>query len=492
MNRIASIVCLCLALCLLAAPGFAQEGGKLTVLCGAGIRPAMEALRIAFQKEAKCAVTVNYAGSGTLLGQLQTGAPADVYVPGDIAYIRDARGRGLVGTHSVVAWFVPVLAVQKGNPKQVEGLMDLTNPGLKLGLGNPRACAVGAVARDLVRAKGIAGKVKSDYEALTVNELANQVKLKTLDLALIWDATAAQYKDAIDVVRIDDAYFHAVPFAAGIVKKSANPKLAERFCSFAASEKGAAIFRRHDYTVPGKTLRIGCGSSMRPPVEELAALFRRECGVEAKPNYGGSGTVLLQIQESKEGDIYVCHDPYAYICEDKKLSTAWHTIGLLKATIAVKKGNPKKIKGLMDLMRKDVRVGLPHRETSTRGKIMWAIFKQHNLTDKMTRHGFVEDRTHALVNKLKLDAVDAAVLWDAPTIAMPDVEAVPIEKKYEIDAVTSATSGKNYKVDVVKVTVVRLNLSKEPLLAAQFAKLCLIDAGRAVLKRHKYTLPPKP
>ena len=58
--------------------------------------------------------------------------------------------------------------------------------------------------------------------------------------------------------------------------------------------------------------------------------------------------------------------------------------------------------------------------------------------------------------------------------------------------VTSATSGRKYRVDLVKVTVVRLSISKEPLLAAQFAKLCVSDAGRAVLKRHKYTLPPKP
>jgi molybdate transport system substrate-binding protein len=497
--RLVALLCLGLAACVSLAscgkgkPGVSVPppggGGKLLVLCAAGIRPAMEELRGAFRKETGCTVAVNYAGSGTLLGQLQSGVEADLYVPGDVSFIRTAQRKGLVGAHSVLAWWVPVLAVQKGNPKKIAGLKHLAREDVAVGLGHPEACAIGGVSRDVLRAAGLARPVKLDYEAMTVNRLANQVKLKSLDAAVIWDATAAQYPDTIDAVALPDAHFHAVPLGAGIVKSTKHKALAERFAAFAASDAGAAIFRRHHHTVPGRTLRVGCGSSMRPAVEELAALFRREHGVEVKPNYGGSGTVLLQIQESKEGDVYICHDPYAYVCEKKKLSTAWHTIGYLKPVIAVRKGNPKKIKGFMDLLRKDVRLGLPHREMSTRGKIFWTILKKHKLVDRVKAHGFVEDRTHALVNKLKLDAVDLAILWDAPTRAMPDVEAVPIEKKYEVDAVTSATSGKTYRVDKIKVTAVRLAISKQPLLAAQFARMCVSAAGREVLARHRFTLP---
>jgi len=468
-----------------------QAGGELLVLCGAGIRPPMEELKAAFEKENNCTVSVNYAGSGTLLGQLQSGAEADVYVPGDVAYIKAGQGKDLIASAKVLAWFVPVLAVQKGNPKGVKGLADLARTDLEVGLGQPDACAVGGVARDLLKAARLADRVKPDFEALTVNRLANQVKLKSLDVALIWDATAAQYTDSIDVVPVEDANFHAVPFAAGITKNAPNADLAARFADFAAGDSGADVFRRHHYTVPGKEIRVGCGSSFRPVIEELIARFQSAYGVEAKPNYGGSGTVLLQIEEAGEGDIYVCHDPYAKICEAKDLSAAWHTMAYIAPTIAVKRGNPKNVKGLMDLLRDDIRVGLPERETSTRGRVLWAIFKKQGVADKMTAHGFVEDRTHALVNKLLLDAVDVAVLWDAPTKAMEEIEAVPIEEKYQVDSVTSAT-GKTYPVDRLHVTVVRLNVSKEPLLAAQFAKLCLSPVGRDVLKRHKFTLPPAP
>jgi molybdate transport system substrate-binding protein len=319
--------------------------------------------------------------------------------------------------------------------------------------------------------------------------LANQLKLKALDAAIIWDATARQYPQDIDAVSIDDTNFHSVPLAIGIMKQTNQRDLAQSFAEFAAGDLGAKYFRDNHYQVPGKQLRIGCGSSMRPPVEDLAKLFQETYGTELLRDYGGSGTVLLQIEESKEGDIYICHDPYAYVCEDKKISERWHTIAYIDPTIAVLKGNPKNVKGLKDLARTDLKLGLPHRDHSTRGKILWEIFKKNGMAEEIEKRKFFESRTHDLINQLKLNTVDVAVLWDAPVRAMPEFEAIPIEDKYKVDAITSATSGRTYSMEHVKVTVVRLNFSKEPLLAAQFAKLCLSDDGRNILKKHCFSLP---
>ena len=125
---------------------------------------------------------------------------------------------------------------------------------------------------------------------------------------------------ALPELELEDGSFHAVPLAIAVLSKSADKELARAFAAFAASDAGASAFRDNHYLVTGKKLRVGCGSSMRPPVEDLAALFTKRTGCEVLRNYGGSGTVLLQIEESKEGDIYICHDPFAYVCEDKGIS----------------------------------------------------------------------------------------------------------------------------------------------------------------------------
>ncbi|MBD3315161.1 MAG: molybdate ABC transporter substrate-binding protein [Chitinivibrionales bacterium] len=463
--------------------------GSLTIMCGAGIRAAMEPVCKAFEDETGSSVRVIYAGSGTLLGQLSTGTEADLFLPGDVQWVNTAREKELVGEQVVVAWFVPVIAVPKDNPANIETLKDLARDDVKVGLGKPDACAIGGVSRDVLAAAGLKGKVTPEFEALTVNQLADQVKLDALDAAIIWDATAVQYTDAIKSIQLEDPLFHAVPLALALVKDSKKHDLARSFMAFAAGETGAELFRKHNYRVPGNQLRIGCGGSMRPPVDELAKMFEEQTGCKTLRNYGGSGTVLLQIQESGDGDVYICHDPFAYTCEDKGLSANWYTMAVIEPTLAVQKGNPKNVQGLKDLLRKDVKVGLSHREYSMRGKIIWAIMEEHGMADAMRKRAIFEERTHTLVNQLKLGAVDVATLWDAPAKAMEEIEAIPIEKKYRIDAVTSATSNKTYDPQRVKVTVVRLTLADEPLLAAQFAKFCLSDTARHILKKHRFALP---
>ncbi|MFW6163643.1 MAG: extracellular solute-binding protein [Planctomycetota bacterium] len=469
-----------------------EATGEIRVLCGAGIRPAMEPIRAAFEERHNCTVRVNYAGSGTLFGNLQAGTEADLYLPGDMWYIDRAAEQDMVSSRTIVAWFVPVIAVRKGNPEGVKTLEDLAREDLDVGLGRAHACAIGNVSENLLADAGLEDKVQSDFEALTVNRLANQIKLEALDAAIVWDATAKQYPQDLQAVPLEDGPFHAVPLAMGVLGQSDQKELAEKFAQFAASETGAQAFRDNHYQVPGRRLRVGCGSSMRPPVEDLAKRFQERYGVEVLRDYGGSGTVLLQIEESKEGDVYICHDPYAYVCEDKGIARAWHTVAYIHPTLAVLKGNPKGVKGLRDLLRDDLKIGLPHREYSTRGKILWKILEKHGMAEALQSRKFYESRTHDLINQLKLETVDIAVLWDAPVEAMDQFEAIPIEEKYRVDSITSATSGRTYSLEHVKVTVVRLTLSKEPILAAQFARLCLSDEGRAILEKHCFDLPPKP
>ena len=466
-----------------------QPRGSLYVLVGAGIRRALEPLKADFEKTHNCTVRVNYAGAGTLLGQLQTGAQADLYLPGDMWYVDRAAERGMVASRRLVAWFVPVIGVRKGNPKGIKTLEDLARPGLRVGLGRAEACAIGNVSQTILRDYALDGKVKAEFEALTVNRLADQVKMGALDAALIWDAVAKQYPQDIEEVRLEDGMFYAAPLAIAVLKRSKNKALAQEFADFAASEAGAKHFRDNFYQVSGHKLRVGAGSSFRAPVEELAALFEKEYGCQVLRDYGGSGTVLLQIEQSREGDVYICHDPFAYVCEDKGIAQRWHTIAYVHPILAVKKGNPKGVKGLKDLLREDLRLGLPHRTYSTRGRILWMILRKQGMAEALEKRKFFESRTHDLINQLKLGAVDVAVLWDAPTYSMPDLEVVPIEEKYRIEAITSPTSGRTFSLKHIKVTLVLLNFAKEPILAAQFARLCLSERGRAILKKYHFQLP---
>ena len=58
------------------------EGSSLMVYCGAGMRKPMDEIGVLFEQEHGITVEYNYAGSNTLLSQINITQQGDVYMPG--------------------------------------------------------------------------------------------------------------------------------------------------------------------------------------------------------------------------------------------------------------------------------------------------------------------------------------------------------------------------------------------------------------------------
>jgi len=466
--------------------------GELTVMCGAGLRTPIEAIRKQFEQERGCAVRMNYGPGGVLLGQLRVGDDADIFIAGEMTDIAEAEKQGLVVTRRVLGWWKPVVAVAKGNPKGIEGVKDLARSDVRFGAVRDESCHLSTIAKTLFAAEGASSRVKPAYEDLTPMGVAQQLKLKAIDAAILWDAVAKMYPQDFDVMLIPDDDYHAMAFGLGILKGAKEKALAAAFAEFAAGEFGAQAFRDFHCHVSGPTLDVRSGGSMGAPIRDLAKLFEKETGRNVRITLGDSGTLLLETSEAREGDIYVCHDPYALLAKERGMATRWYTVGYLTPVIGVAKGNPKNIQGLKDLLRPDVRTGLPHRQFSTAGQIVWASLKRSGLHEAMDQRKPFESRSSGdLANQLKLGSLDAVVMWDAIARSLPEAVAiVPIEPEHKVDAITSATSSKIFDVHETKVTVVPLVFAKEPLLSAQFAALATSERGRGIWIRHGFVTPP--
>lgn len=223
----------------------------LTLYCAAGVQKPIDELVGRFQSQhAGVTFEVVYQGSGALLGQITLNEAGDLYVAGDEAYMDQARERGLLVRAERMAVFTPVLAVPKGNPAGVNAFSDLTREGVRLGLGDERVAAVGKVARGLLERLEIWDGVQKNVvvTAGTVNQLALQAAAGNLDAAIIWDATARQFEQRLEIVdRGDQASQVGVPI--GILKFSTHKNIAEQFVQLATSAEAALVFRKHGFEV---------------------------------------------------------------------------------------------------------------------------------------------------------------------------------------------------------------------------------------------------
>ena len=243
---------LLLVLLIAACVGCQAEKPKMLLYCGAGIRPAAAELADEFEKQHGMLVECDYAGSEVLLGRIKLSGRGDLYMPGDVFYVDQADEQKLIAGRKTACYFVPVILVQKDNPKNIQTLADLTEPGIELGLGNPEACAIGRKAKKIFAKNNIAMEDLKDnlkFESATVNELGNHIKLGKLDAVIVWDAVADYFADESTVVPIPVEKNVISTVVVGRLTCSEHPELAEKFLEFIGSEEGQAIFEKHHFTV---------------------------------------------------------------------------------------------------------------------------------------------------------------------------------------------------------------------------------------------------
>lgn len=224
---------------------------SLYMYCGAGLRPMMDEAVAAFKKLTPTThIDVGYAGSGCLLSQLTFSRRGDLYMPGEEFYLAQARQHNYIASEKGIAYFEPVILVQKGNPKGIKTLADLAQPGIKVGLGEPGACAAGRAADDLIKAAKLTAAIEKNVRvrAGNVPELGNDVKLKSLDAAIVWNVTAAQYPEDCDVVTLDKQLYKPSLAPIGVLKFSQHTREAQAFIDFLTSAEGQEIIKRNGMT----------------------------------------------------------------------------------------------------------------------------------------------------------------------------------------------------------------------------------------------------
>ena len=224
---------------------------ELLLYCGAGIRPPADELVETFGREHGVKIAVDYAGSEVLLSKIKLIRRGDLYMPGDKHYIEQAARADMILSQRSVCYWVPTILVQKGNPKKIRQLDDLLKPGIKLGLGDPQACAIGRTSKQIFEKNNIPWEDIEEnlaFPSLTVNELGMQIQARALDAVIVWDAIARYYKEYGDEIPIPVENNIISTIDIGVLKFTKNQELAEKFVDFITSEAGRQIFQKHNYS----------------------------------------------------------------------------------------------------------------------------------------------------------------------------------------------------------------------------------------------------
>ena len=221
--------------------------GPLRVFVGAGMKAPLDQL-VADRPATEPPVAVTYGGSGVLLSQVALSGLGDVYVPGSQADLEVAVRQGLVESSAVVAWHEPVIVVPVASERALHDLADLGAPGLRVGLCDPRACAIGHVAERMLEAAGLDPELGGNVVVRTTNvqELVLAVSMEQLDAAIAW-RTAAAPATGLRIVDLPDEQAMREAIPAAVLRSTHDAAEARAFVAWLRSDQGQAAFTAHGF-----------------------------------------------------------------------------------------------------------------------------------------------------------------------------------------------------------------------------------------------------
>jgi len=417
--------------------GSAASAQPLMVYCAAGLREPMQAVADEYQKEFGVEVRCSFGASQAELVTLERAGNGDLYLPADESYIEIARGKALVDAVMPVAVMRPVLGVRKGNPKGIKLLDDVLKGDVKLGQANPDAAAIGKVTRDALMKAGKweAIKAKTVVFTGTVNEVANAIKVGSIDCGFVWDALVKQYPDleGVEISQLKDVKSSVAVVVLKTSKQGVEARKLARYLS--ARDRGLKQFQRFGFTtVEGDAwslrpeLKLMSGAMLRPAIEETIAGFERREGVSVTRVYNGCGILVAAMRAGERPDAYfACDQSFMQQVNDLFLDAT--DVSQNQLVILVHKGNPRGIHGLKDLAQKDLKVGVGHEKQCALGVLTKETLVQSRQYEPVMKNVKVQSPTgDFLVNQLRTGSLDAVIAYVSNAAASGDkLEAIRID-----------------------------------------------------------------
>lgn len=224
-------------------------------------------------------------------------------------------------------------------------------------------------------------------------------------------------------------------------------------------------------------LLLYCSIVLLPPISEMARRFERQEGVRITIDQGGSEDLLLNLESSRRGDLYIPgFDDYCRREAAAGLISDSRVIGYNQLALVVPKGNPQRLSGDVRLLqRRDLAVVIGNEEISSVGKATRQLLESLGIYREVVENAvYLGTDSRHLTSALKRGEADVVLNWRATALFAENRNALEL-----LDLAPQLAKPQ-------PISLCRLTTSRHPELANRFMQLAAGPIGQGILRRHGF------
>jgi len=231
--------------------GYASAQTILTISAAASLKETLAETEATYTRShAKIKFANNYGSSGTLLAQIDQGAPIDVFLSAASKPMDELSAKGLLasGTRLNLLRNSLVLIAPIGSTlHDFQGLTDRTVH--IIALGDPASVPAGQYGRQTLSALHLIDKINAKLVlGKDVRQVLTYVETGNADAGLVY-ATDARISKKIRIVSIAPESSHdPIIYPVAVIKGSRNEQAARDFVQYLSSPVAQSIFLKYGFT----------------------------------------------------------------------------------------------------------------------------------------------------------------------------------------------------------------------------------------------------
>lgn len=196
-------------------------------------------------------VVFNFSSSNQLAGQIEQGAPVDVFASADLSHIKRLTNKSLVADYALLAKNKLTLIVSKKTKIKIDTIGDLSNKGLRL-IMTAKQVPIASYTRQFLKSVDQAGLYGADYGSrVLANTISEEpdVRMAVMKVAMgdgdagivyVSDVTG-DMKNKVKIIPIEDQFNVVAEYGLALIKNSANSETAKALYNYLLSPNGQAV-----------------------------------------------------------------------------------------------------------------------------------------------------------------------------------------------------------------------------------------------------------